>query len=158
MMLNIIVWNSRGAASKGFATALRDMKHRYKLDIVVILEPRVSGNPANKIIKSWGFQYSVRSEAVGFSGGIWILWNRDELSVDVIEIEDQFIHCRIGVENKSMLFTTVYASPNEQRRHRIWHRLFNISLEISEPWLLAGDYNEIKTPLEQKSGWKNKRS
>ncbi|KAI9125415.1 hypothetical protein K1719_004031 [Acacia pycnantha] len=51
-----------------------------------------------------------------------------------------------------MLFTAIYASPNERMRHRIWELLYNISLETNEPWLLAGDFNEIKSPLEQKGG------
>ncbi|KAI9117474.1 hypothetical protein K1719_011640 [Acacia pycnantha] len=144
--------DARGATGKGFAVVLRDMKHWYKLDVVVILEPRISGNLASSVIKNWGFQYSVKKEAEGFPGGIWILWSREDLAVDVIEIEDRFIHCRLGVNNKSMLFSAIYASPNEQRRHRVWDRMFNISLEITEPWLLAGDFNEIKTPLEQKGG------
>ncbi|KAI9080475.1 hypothetical protein K1719_037589 [Acacia pycnantha] len=144
--------DARGAASKGFAAVLRDMKKRYKVDVVVILEPRISGTTASRVIKNWGFQYSVRREAEGFSGGIWILWNREELLVNVIEMDDQYIHCRMCIDSKSMLFTAVYANPNEQRRHRVWDRLFNLSLEISEPWLLAGDYNDIKTPLEQKGG------
>ncbi|KAI9119567.1 hypothetical protein K1719_009443 [Acacia pycnantha] len=144
--------DARGAASKGFAAVLRDMKHRYKLDVVVIMEPRISGRVASNVIKNWGFQYSVRKEAEGFSGGIWILWSREDLVVDVLEIEEQFIHCRVRVSNKSMMFTAVYAHPNEQRRHGCWERLFNLSLEITEPWLLGGDFNKIKTPLEQKGG------
>ncbi|KAI9076108.1 hypothetical protein K1719_041922 [Acacia pycnantha] len=76
------VTDARGAASKSFATVLRDMRRRYRLDIVVILEPRISGALANKVIKNWGFKHS----------------------------------------------------------------------EINDPWLLAGDFNDIKTPMEQKGG------
>ncbi|KAI9117064.1 hypothetical protein K1719_012063 [Acacia pycnantha] len=51
-----------------------------------------------------------------------------------------------------MLFTAIYASPNEQKRHNLWEMLYNISVEVEEPWLLAGDFNEIKSPMEQKGG------
>ncbi|KAI9118163.1 hypothetical protein K1719_010495 [Acacia pycnantha] len=68
------VWNCRGAASKGVAAVIRDMKVRYKLNLEVTLEPRISGVQATKVIRNWGFKYSVRKEAEGFSGGIWILW------------------------------------------------------------------------------------
>lgn len=44
MMLNILLWNIRGAASKGITAMIRDMKRQYKLDIVVILETRISDN------------------------------------------------------------------------------------------------------------------
>ncbi|KAI9073110.1 hypothetical protein K1719_044919 [Acacia pycnantha] len=141
-----------GAASKGFAAVLRDMKRRYKLNIVVILEPRISGNQATKVIKNWGFKHSVRREAKGFSGGIWILWEMDEIVVDVIVIDEQFIHCKLSLGENVMLFTAIYANPNDQRRHRVWELLNNMAGVINNPWLLAGDFNEIKSPLEQKGG------
>ncbi|KAI9119566.1 hypothetical protein K1719_009442 [Acacia pycnantha] len=144
--------NSKGAASKGFATVLRDLKYRHRLDMVVILEPRVSGIAANRSIKNWGFKHSVRREVEGFSGGIWILWNLEELVVDVVLLDEQFIHCNLVLDGKMMAFIVVYASPNEAKRHRIWDILYNTSIETNGPWLLAGDFNEIKTPLEQRGG------
>ncbi|KAI9070476.1 hypothetical protein K1719_047561 [Acacia pycnantha] len=53
-------------------------------------------------------------------------------------------------EGEEMLFTAVYASPTESKRHRLWESLYNLACDITEPWLLAGDFNDIKTPLEQK--------
>ncbi|KAI9071977.1 hypothetical protein K1719_046060 [Acacia pycnantha] len=86
-MMKILVWNNRGAASKGFVVVLRDMKCRYRLDLFVILEPRISGNLASKVIKSWGFKHSVKMETVGFSGGLWL-------------------------RGEELLSTTIYARPN----------------------------------------------
>ncbi|KAI9094279.1 hypothetical protein K1719_026861 [Acacia pycnantha] len=124
-------------ASKSFVAVLRDLKFRYKVDMVVILEPRVSGNSATKIIKSWGFKYSVRVEAVGFSGGIWMLWNFEDIGVDVLVKEEQFIHCRLNLGPKKMLFSAVYASLCEQRRQQTWDWLHSLAEEINEPWLVA---------------------
>ncbi|KAI9121643.1 hypothetical protein K1719_008676 [Acacia pycnantha] len=42
--------------------------HLYKVDVVVILEPRIGGKPVVKVIKSWGFKFSRRVEAMGFYG------------------------------------------------------------------------------------------
>lgn len=147
-MIKILVWNSRGAASKGFAAVLRELRLRYKVDLVVILEPRISGSPATRIIKNWGFKHSFRMEAEGFSGGIWLLWSLDDLEVKVLVKNDQFIHCKLGLEGHEFLFTAVYASPSEQRRLLTWDLLQNLFGEVAGPWLLAGDFNEIKTPLE----------
>ncbi|KAI9086787.1 hypothetical protein K1719_031381 [Acacia pycnantha] len=147
-----LVWNSRGAASKGFAIVLRDMKRRYRLDLVVILEPRISGNLALKVIKSWGFKHSIRMEAVGFSGGIWLMWELDDLVVDAKIMDEQFIHFKLKLGGEELLFTTVYAQPNEQRRKRIWELLQGLAGEIVEPWMLVGDFNEIRTPMEQRGG------
>ncbi|KAI9091051.1 hypothetical protein K1719_028321 [Acacia pycnantha] len=107
----ITTWNCRGAASKTFATVLRDLKHRYKVDLMVILEPRVSGNAAVKIIKSWGFKFSERVEAVGYSGGIWLLWNSEALSVDVL----------IDMETNGPFFT--WKGPKWDGLERVFKRL-----------------------------------
>ncbi|KAI9117550.1 hypothetical protein K1719_011716 [Acacia pycnantha] len=147
-----VEFTTPGAASKGVAAVLKDIRVRYNVDVVVILEPRISGVQAAKTIKNWGFKFSVRVEAVGFSGGIWLLWNMEELSVEVLKEEEQFIHCKVKLDDKRMLFTAVYASPCEQKRQSLWSSLHSLASEIAEPWLLAGDFNEIKSPLEQKGG------
>ncbi|KAI9121662.1 hypothetical protein K1719_008695 [Acacia pycnantha] len=105
-----------------------------------------------RVIKSWGFKHSIGEEARGFSGGIWMLWNLDELCVDVLVKNDQFIHCKLRLEGKELLFTAIYASPSEQRRHITWDLLRTLAEGVADPWLLAGDFNEIKSPLEQKGG------
>ncbi|KAI9085918.1 hypothetical protein K1719_031995 [Acacia pycnantha] len=51
-----------------------------------------------------------------------------------------------------MLFTAVYANPSEQKRLATWDSLQELASTVVEPWLLAGDFNEIKSPLEQKGG------
>ncbi|KAI9076668.1 hypothetical protein K1719_041433 [Acacia pycnantha] len=150
--MKFIVWNCRGAASKGFAAVLKDIKFRYKLDFAVIIEPRISGLQANKIIRSSGFKHWSKVEADGYSGGIWIVWERDDLVLDALIKEGQFLHCRIRIGENLVLFTAVYASPNEKRRRGLWDNLQEIAASVSEPWLIAGDFNEIKTPLEQKGG------
>ncbi|KAI9123451.1 hypothetical protein K1719_004751 [Acacia pycnantha] len=141
-----------GAASRGVASVVKDMKSRYKLDIIVILEPRIGGAQATRAIQKWGFKKSIRMEADGFSGGIWIIWERDDLHVDVLVKNEQFIHCQLRLGAESMLFTTVYANPHEQRRVQMRDDLQSLATNISGPWLLAGDFNEIKSPLEQKGG------
>ncbi|KAI9084926.1 hypothetical protein K1719_033099 [Acacia pycnantha] len=151
-MLKLVVWNSRGAAKKGFAATLKDIKTRYRLDLAVILEPRISGSHATKVIRGWGFKNWVRMEADGFSGGIWILWEREYLKVDVIVKNEQFVHCRIWSGGENILFTAVYASPNEQKRRELWEILQGLAIDIEEPWMCIGDYNEIRSSLEQKGG------
>ncbi|KAI9109895.1 hypothetical protein K1719_018936 [Acacia pycnantha] len=105
--MDVKLGSDKGVASKSFVAVLRDSKHRYKVDMVVILEP-----------------------------------------------QEQFIHCRLKLGPKEMLFTAVYASPCEQWHHQTWIWLHSLAGEINEPWLVAGDFNEIKTPLEQKGGMK----
>ncbi|KAK7244115.1 hypothetical protein RIF29_38933 [Crotalaria pallida] len=48
-------------------------------NIVIIQEPRCSGDRAKQIIKKLGFRNSLISEAIGYVGGIWTLWNNDDI-------------------------------------------------------------------------------
>ncbi|KAI9087338.1 hypothetical protein K1719_030658 [Acacia pycnantha] len=128
------------------------MKRRYKLDMVVILEPRISGTHASRVIRNWGFGHSCRVEAEGFSGGIWLLWELDGLTVDVLERDEQYVHCKLDLGGDEMMFTIAYVNPNKQRRSWIWSLLQQKANGIEEPWLITRDFNEIKSPLEQKGG------
>jgi hypothetical protein len=49
-------------------------------------------------------------------------------------------------------FTTVYASPIEERRKALWQDLIAIAHQTSEPWMLAGDFNEISSMKEKRGG------
>lgn len=49
---------------------MRELKYNYNIHILVIVEPRVSGQRADVIIDKLGFKNSFRVKAVGFSGGI----------------------------------------------------------------------------------------
>ncbi|XP_028793137.1 uncharacterized protein LOC114748847 [Neltuma alba] len=150
-LMKVLIWNVRGA-SKGLTADLRDFQQKYKLDMVAIVEPRISGSAARKKIKSWGFNFSLRIDANGFSGGIWLMWNLCDIKVVELKKDEQFLHCRVLWGGDSLLLTIVYGSPNEQKRQALWQKLKCLEEEIDEPWFLARDFNEIKSPLEQKGG------
>lgn len=73
MSLSIMFWNVQGAASLVFRRSFGSLIKNYKLVMVVLLEPRISGCKVNDFIKRIGFDKSPRVEATGFSRGIWIL-------------------------------------------------------------------------------------
>lgn len=56
-----------------FYGLLRLLIHLLKPHGIVLLEPRISGVKADRVISKIGFEFSHRIEAEGFSRGIWIL-------------------------------------------------------------------------------------
>ncbi|KAI9121639.1 hypothetical protein K1719_008672 [Acacia pycnantha] len=104
-----------GAASKRVAFVLQDMHFRYKLNRVIILELRISGAQASKVV-------------------------------------GQVIHCNLRLGEEELLFSAIYASPTEHRRHNLWDLLSGLPSDINVSWLLVGDFNDIKTSLEQAGG------
>ncbi|KAK8627907.1 hypothetical protein V6N13_135504 [Hibiscus sabdariffa] len=138
-------WNNfRGYGDWCFLPAAKQLLRDYKLDLVVFVEPRISGRRADSIIASLRFPHSHRVEAAGFSGGIWLAWY-DSVSVDIISNHFQFIHCHITekASRNSVYATAVYASPSSSRRKLLWPHLRRIANSMRSPWMLFGDFNAI---------------
>lgn len=93
--MRIFVWNTQGASSKGFVHSCCYLLNKNNADIVALLEPHVSGSSADKVCKRLGYKQNVQVEAEGFSGGIWLLWNEENVSIQVLSLNKSFIHARV---------------------------------------------------------------
>lgn len=152
MNLSILFWNYQGVSSPSFRRAFKSLISTYKVDMVAVLEPKVSGLQADKFIKLSGFDRSQRVEAVGFSGGIWLLWN-ERITVDIVENHKQFILFKvINMNGGWSWITAVYASPVNALRSQLWIELGRLSKYIQGPWILRGDFNNILHVEEKQWG------
>ncbi|XP_020412737.1 uncharacterized protein LOC109947231 [Prunus persica] len=137
-------WNIRGAGSKRSLLAMQDLKYRHKLDMLVILEPRISSSKARKVISQLGFPKAEISDAVGFSGGIWLLWDDSKLNLRVIHCMDQAVSvCVETAGGTSWIFTAVYGHPCPSKRSYLWQNLSIIAASWNLPWVVCGDFNDI---------------
>ncbi|XP_061373379.1 uncharacterized protein LOC133315733 [Gastrolobium bilobum] len=151
--MNVFIWNCRGAVKRQFRSTFNRFKIKYKVGVAAILEPRVSGEKAIRVINKLGFSNHIVVDAHGFSGGIWLLWNSNEVKVSFISKQDQFIHCWIEfAEMKGFYWTAVYASPHEGKRKSLWEDLRLIGRTMDDPWLVSGDFNEIVCAEEKRGG------
>ncbi|CAL1378437.1 unnamed protein product [Linum trigynum] len=74
MDCKIFCWNCRGAGSRSFLRNFLEYKRRTRPNIVIIVEPRISGNTAEEVIRDMGYdsklivvQWDFRGE-FGFFG------------------------------------------------------------------------------------------
>lgn len=61
--------------SEDFLRELKELRQCYRPVLIVLIEPKISGAETNTICKKMGKLHWARSEAEGFSGGIWLLWD-----------------------------------------------------------------------------------
>ncbi|XP_057756534.1 uncharacterized protein LOC130975820 [Arachis stenosperma] len=151
--MKIMMWNIRGAANKGTIRTLKELQNQKKPDLTILVETKCSGNKAREVIKAMGFNHAIVEEAVGFVGGIWILWKNDDFKIKVMSTHKQFVHMEIeNNQRRRWSLMAVYASPHEAQRKEMWVLLHNISRNMNLPWLMIGDFNDIAEQSEKKGG------
>lgn len=150
--ISCLIWNVQGVGSRAFIDALKEILKRNKPNIVVLVETHMRGDHAEKLARVFGFSGHTRVDAVGFSGGIWVYWRQEEVTVDPIIKHDQFITMNVTrVGSFPGYFTAIYASPDPTKRQDLWTELREFAHHMKEPWLLAGDFNETHYPSERSS-------
>lgn len=133
MMIKLIVWNCQGTRKKMFLAMVKNLVNLHHPCFFIMVESRINGRKVRKVIKKLEFSKSHRMEAVGFSGGIWIMWKKELLTVDILVNRKQFIHLKISRGQEFFLFTVVYACPKKLKRKVLWKDLYYLSLNINEP-------------------------
>ena len=96
-MMNIVIWNCKGASSKGFASLMKDISAEYEASFVVLLETHVSSEKAKKIISRFPFHGSCK----GFSSGIGCIQQQQIWQVDILRVHRHFIHLKMTVNNET---------------------------------------------------------
>lgn len=84
------------------------------------METRCSSTVIAEIFKISMFNQSIVSEAVGFSGGIWILWDSRCLQLESLAIHAQIVTVLIcQARNVIWVLSAIYASPNAYFRDEL---------------------------------------
>lgn len=117
------------------------------------MEPRISGEKADIIIRKFGLAGAVRVEAVGFSGGIWCCWKQARLAIIVVSTSKYCIHLKVNPNSVNPWYlSVVYASPHASHREELWDELRRIGSSLTEPWAAAGDFNMVLYEFEKDGG------
>lgn len=143
-IMNIIVWNCRGARKPSFQSHVKELMRNHNPAILVVMETRVGSDRARKITNKLPFANAYHTETIGYAGGLWMLWNSDRVDITQMSSTEQEIHAIVKVPNSHLnwLFTAVYASPRSAERHILWNNLIKVSELHNLPWVMAGDFNE----------------
>ena len=142
-MMNCLFWNCRGANKPNFRRSIRYILKKYQTDFLALFETHASGDKAMKICHNLGFDNSFRVDAIGQSGGIWILWRDQAGVITVLESSDQFVHARVMIGTEIIHIIAVYAAPTVSRRSGLSGQLKRVLENIDEPVIVGGDFNTI---------------
>jgi hypothetical protein len=105
----------------------------------------------SKVERLWtslGYSAIFIQEARGHSGGIWVLSCRQDLTFTLISSMVQSITFSISKGMAKWACSAIYASPTYTARIELWTHLQNLRNNIFIPWLMIGDFNEVKSIVE----------
>ncbi|KAL2932872.1 50S ribosomal protein L10 [Bienertia sinuspersici] len=110
----------------------------------------MGGDRAYFLASILGYQGHTRVDADGFSGGIWLYWKPNLVSISVAHEHHQHIIVEITRNGETpWYFSVIYASPDPLKRRDLWEELKNFAATNNKLWLLAGDFNDTRYDWER---------
>ncbi|XP_074267094.1 uncharacterized protein LOC141590397 [Silene latifolia] len=151
--MKISSWNIRGGNDPLKQQEVLDFIRNTQVDIFGILEARIKEKAAKTLIKQHYRNYNVVCNyAAHYNGQIWLIWRPAHVTVTILKIHSQFIHCEATHHATRHVFhlTMVYASNKARTRDDLWVNLQQISTQVQH-WLILGDFNVVKDVSERVS-------
>ena len=76
---------------------------------------------------------------------IWVIWKPNKYTIKIEKTTEQLVHCSIVQLSSQKYFyiTYVYGFNKEEQRSPLWHHLKEISQQMTEAWLVIGDFNAV---------------
>ena len=142
--MNIILWNCRRALNPRFHLTLSTLINTYSHFLVIITETRVGGDRAKDITERLPFDGAIHLNTIGYSGGIWLLWNSDAVEIMQLAKMEQKIYVMVKVcaSDSSWLLSSIYTSPRLEEMKSKWNNLVYVASLHHLPWLMLRDYSE----------------
>ena len=147
--MKILVWNCRGMHKPAAVRALLGIQERIIPDVLFLSETHLDMAKAGKLKRRLGFDEMEVSESDGRSGGLLMLW-QTTLGVSSRVGHSNYIDIRIKETTAAgWRFIGFYSEPSGDRKHLSWEYLRGLHAMSNLPWLVAGDFNEIRQAYEK---------
>ena len=70
VIMNTLIWNCRGALSPIFCNNIKDMVRIHSPAIMIIMETKVCGDRARRIVDRLPMDEAIIANSIGLSGGL----------------------------------------------------------------------------------------
>ena len=82
--MKIVAWNVQGAKKQQIREELCYLRKHQQPDLIFLLETMASAETATRLLPQLGFDHYDYTLPVKHSGGIWVLWNKQNILANVL--------------------------------------------------------------------------
>ena len=125
--MRVAAWNCRGIGKDSTVRRLKEIHHKYLLDIICLSETKQQDNYIRDLSCDLEFPNYVFVPPIGLSGGLTIFW-KQEVDVTVLYQSAHLIDCKVIFNGISFYLSFVYGYPERQHKHLLWERLERIAV------------------------------
>lgn len=124
---------------------IKSMITKHMITVMGVLETRVRRKNMFNVwtrlnLHQWSFEHNYLTIE---QGTIWVLYDTQYISLTVMEVNLKFIHCKITWDSDEFFWKCVYGSYDPVFRREMWRDLLRIGYNLSEPWLIQGNFYSI---------------
>ncbi|XP_011102291.1 uncharacterized protein LOC105180325, partial [Sesamum indicum] len=141
------MWNVRGLNKRDHQLAVKDLVSEHRLHFMGILETRVQCNNIMHIQSFLLPHWKWFVDYVSVGNRIWVTWDDNVVDVHILELGNQFMHCRVTnrADSESLTITVVYGASEMIDRRSLWNTLETLAREQrDDPWLVGGGFNVVR--------------
>ena len=151
--MRVLCWNCRGLGIDSTVRRLKEIHHKYLLDIICLSETKQQDDYIRDVGAQLGFLSYATVPPVGSSGGLVVFWNSN-VQLSVLSASPNLVDCKVvRINENPFYFSFVYGHPNPALRHHTWEKLQRLSTSRQQQASFAlSDFNEIRGNHEKEGG------
>lgn len=154
--MKLTTWNIRGTGNRRKQRILSNRIKEEKRDMVFIQETKCSMDKIREIHNKWLIKYEyLEVKADKSAGGILTLWEPHKFSILDVEASRNYLSmiCQLIVDKVIHMITNVYGTQKQADKLKLLISLEDLrARHPNMPWIIAGDFNVIRSLSEKKGG------
>lgn len=153
--MKIISFNIRGLGGRVKKKEVKELVRLQKPNMLCLQETKMEGVDRSVCSMLWeGDEFEWASkDAVGRSGGLIVLWNRECFEVVSVFTGSNFLGLEgfWGKDRVPISMVNVHAPCDFRGKKLLWDELVGLmESRGGDKWCIIGDFNSIKAPCERK--------
>ncbi|KAK1355103.1 hypothetical protein POM88_048359 [Heracleum sosnowskyi] len=150
--MSTLSWNCHGLGTPWALQFLKESILQKIPDFVFLSEILCKRDRVEKIKSLIGFDGAFTVDTQGHRGGITFLW-RNQCEVELFSYSTNHIDVLIETKgwNKYRL-TGLYGEPDRMKMKDTWELIRKLHSQMSVPWVILGDMNNITRQEEKRGG------